>query len=427
VSTQSALNSSLIDSYRGLVVGGRWLLVVAATIETIIVAATEQLAFGAMAALLAFFLYNVATLGVVHWIPIRRVPVPLILALDMAFTAVAAYYTGGSRSVFLGQYYLIIFAGGLFFGLRGGLVCGAAAALIAVVLTQQHPESIWADLRDVVPYFLISGAFTGYLVSQMRTWFERYNNSLASRRAQDLEAERVRSEMALARVMQEAALPASVPIVPGVQLASRHEFAGAVGGDFYLYLPGERQLGLLVGDVSGKGMPAALVATSAAHLIPWLAPLDNPARALSHLNRDLGARLPPDAFVTLVLATIDCSADRIRVWSAGHPPAVLWRAREQRVLEGQVFNPLLGILDDWTAAFEEWPFEADDVLVLYSDGLSEVRNAAGEMFDTAGVGAVLAAHAHETPEQLADRLVRAATGWGTVVDDLTVMVCRRAR
>jgi Stage II sporulation protein E (SpoIIE) len=415
----------LLETFQSLLIAGRWLLVVAETIVMLLLLITERLGQRAHMALLFLFLYNATSLVVVHRVPIRRLPVIGLLFLDLLFVAAVAHHTGGSQSPFLGQCYLIIFAAAFFYGLAGGVAVGVLSVLITSVLVIQTPAGLWEDVRDLAPYFLMTGAVTGFLVDRLRIWFERYQQSEAHSRERDLQAEATRREMELARSIQEAALPAAPPRVPGLDIAARSTFAREVGGDFYLFVTDGERVGLTIGDVSGKGMSAALTATSIGHLLPWLRPLRDPRRALSELNQELTERLPDQAFVTMTLAQADLMQGRVCLWTAGHPPALLWRHKSAQVVETRVQNPLLGVFPTWEGSAEEWPLEAGDALVLYSDGLIETRNARGEEFDLCRAASLLAQHAHESAEEIVDALTEAMHRWGTPTDDLTILVCRR--
>jgi hypothetical protein len=394
------------------------------TIETLLLLAWEPLSRPAVFMLLLLGVYNLSSLFMVHRIRLDQPAVRALLALDLLFVTIVSYHTGGSQSPFLGQCYLVIFAAALCYGFVGGMLAGAASIVITLALVVTHPAGLWEDLRDFIPYFLVAGAFTGFLAERMRLWFHQYQES--ERRKHEIEVRELvaRQEMELARVIQTAALSA-IPAVPQLDIAARLQFAREVGGDFYLVLEQHEKIGLVIGDVTGKGLPAALTATSINHLLPWLDPLRDARRALCQLNQDLVQRLPAGAFVTLTLVEADLGARSLRVWNAGHPPALLYRTASKGVVETQIFNPLLGVLPSWTGQPERWSLEPGDVLVLYSDGLLETRNTAGELFGTVRIAQVLAENISSSADQIAEALVQAATQWGAVTDDLTVVVCKR--
>jgi hypothetical protein len=427
-----AAKGAFRETFRSLLVAGRWLLVAAETAESLLLLSQNRrdLAPEAGAILALLFLYNALTLVFVHRATfVSRKRVLSLLVLDLTFVAAAAWATGGSGSPFLGQCFLIISAAALFYGLQGGVLAGAASALLTGLLVLRNPKGPWEDLRDLgdlAPYFLISGALTGYLVDHLHTWFRRFREGEVETRRRDIAAEAVRREMELAWEMQRAVLPVAPPCVDGLEIAARSEFAREVGGDFHLFLDDGERRGFVVGDVSGKGIPAALAATSIGHLLPWLHPLCDSDQALSDLNQHLCERLPTEAFVTLALVETDLAAGSLRLWSAGHPPPLCWQARTGRVVEACAAPGMaLGLFPSWTGEASEIAFDAGDVLLLYSDGLVETRNAQGEQFGAERAGEILAENAVAGPDAVAEALVGRVREWGALDDDLTILVCRR--
>jgi hypothetical protein len=415
---------SLLESFQGLLIGGRWLLVGAELVQILLLLGTVSFDRPWLLSLALLFLHNAVSLCVLHRVPIRRVPVLGILSLDLVFVAVLAQQTGGPRSPFLGQCYLIIFAAALFYGIEGGLLVALISSLVAAALVAVGPVGRWDDLRGLVPYFVLAGCFTGYLVGRLQTTVRMYRESLAAASERKIQERVAQRELTVARLIQKAVLPGGPPQAPGLAIAVRSQPASQVGGDFHLFLSENDRTGLVIGDASGKGIPAALIATSVAHLLPWLAPLEDPRRALSALNRDLLDHLPTDAFVTLTLAEVDPSANCLRLFTAGHPPALICRP-DAAVVESSLHNQLLGIFPSWHCEPEEHVFEPGDVLALYSDGLVEARGAGGEMFGAARVMEALARSAPLSVEEIADSLLRAANEWGPPTDDLTLIICKR--
>jgi sigma-B regulation protein RsbU (phosphoserine phosphatase) len=230
--------------------------------------------------------------------------------------------------------------------------------------------------------------------------------------------------MELARAMQEAMLPSGPARHAGIAIGTCWEFAQEVGGDFHFFLSEGNRLAVVLGDVSGNGVPAALAATSIGLLLPRLHPLDDPRRALGELNADLMDNLPGDAFVTLILAEFDPDAAALKVWNAGHPPPLLWSTRKQSVITTEIYNPLLGVVPRWSGNPEIRSLDAGDVLVIYSDGLIEARNEDREMFGIERAAAVLQANGCKEPQAIADTLMTAVNAWGPVQDDLTIVVCK---
>jgi serine phosphatase RsbU (regulator of sigma subunit) len=181
-----------------------------------------------------------------------------------------------------------------------------------------------------------------------------------------------------------------------------------------------------VGDVSGKGIPAALASSGVSHLLPWLRPLQDPAGALSDLNQDLLDRLPAESYATLILAEIDGTREAaLHVWSAGHPPALLWRAKEQKaeILTASSFP--LGMFPDWQTEPLEVSWGNGDILLLYTDGLTETRDEHGTLFGASRVREALAASASGNAADIVRSLQGAIEAWGVPADDMTIVALKR--
>lgn len=414
----------LLTTFRGWLTGGRWLFVAAEAVESLLVLVTQNPGSRTLLALALLSVYNLASIVLIYRVPIHRIPLYGLIATDLLFVGLVGYHTGGSSSPFLGQCYLIIFAASLVYGWVGGYVTGAASALLTLFLALEFPAGAAEDLRDLVPYFLVAGIFSGSLMERLRDWFEATQAAEAELVRREVAEEGARREMSLARSMQMAALPDAPPRIPGWEVAVRTDYAHLVGGDFYLFLKDEHRQGIVVGDVSGKGLSAALAATSIGHLLPWLYPLRDPRTALEKLNQDLGERLPEGAFATLCMLELAAENPFVRVWSAGHPAVLHWSGREGRVRVAEAPGLLLGVFPEWDATPHDLELRPGDVLLLYSDGLSEARVPSGGWLGEDGITRILESCAGEPVEVILEALNAAAHAAGDPADDLTMVVCR---
>ena len=259
----------------------------------------------------------------------------------------------------------------------------------------------------------------------------------AARLDERLERERLHEEVRLAREVQARLLPERLPEIPGLEVAARWRPSRDVSGDTYdaVDLGGGRLL-VAVADVVGKGIGASLLmATLQAgfRLVqPDLAAAADPGAALAHatarLDRLIASSTEPHQFVTLAWAVLDAGTGE--AWSvvAGHPPPHVLRADGQ----GEtlvVSGPLLGVVPDASFAATSLRLHSGDALVLYTDGVTEAQNAAGDELGPEGLGRLLA-HAPRQPDALADAVVRAVGSWagadGAAEDDLTLVVVRRS-
>ncbi|HYO13700.1 MAG TPA: PP2C family protein-serine/threonine phosphatase, partial [Thermoanaerobaculia bacterium] len=235
----------------------------------------------------------------------------------------------------------------------------------------------------------------------------------------------LRQELDTARRIQASILPSEPPRTAGLDVAMRYVPAADVAGDFYDVLPGEgRRLGLLVADVSGHGVPAALIASmvkvAAAAQAPHAA---SPARVLTEMNQIFQLK---SQFITAVYVWLDLDAGRLTWASAGHPPPLLWKKRDGTVQELVQPGMVLGRLRRAAYTEASVPLEPGDRLLLFTDGIPEALNAAGEPFGDARLREILTEASDLPADALADRLLQRVAAWtgrsAGFEDDLTLVV-----
>jgi sigma-B regulation protein RsbU (phosphoserine phosphatase) len=245
---------------------------------------------------------------------------------------------------------------------------------------------------------------------------------------------RLDEQLRVARDIQTSLLPRESPRIPGTALAGKNVPSSAVGGDYFdfLPLPGGRW-GVVIADVSGSGVPAALLmAGFRADLRAEMRHADDPPVVLGRVNRVLCAELDPDLFVTALLGVYAPDSRSFVYASAGHEPGLLLRAggSVERLTEGGV---LLGVFPDASYVGATVRLEPGDRLVLYTDGVSD---AAGEgdapLGDEGLVGLVQGVAAEgvapaDLPAAALSRLPDRAAAPAGEVDDRTLVVLSRLR
>lgn len=248
----------------------------------------------------------------------------------------------------------------------------------------------------------------------------------AKMHVESLKRERLAQDMALAQQIQKSFLPLELPRTQHVRFFVDYEPAYSVGGDFYdVFWVDAVRIGIVVGDVSGKGVSAALLmARVSSDLRAAMLRDGDPASALAEVNRSLFARKQPDIFVTAIGLTVDVSTGVISYASAGHlPPFVVSSAGESRPLEDGS-STALGIFDETTYANVTYTLERKSSLVLYTDGILEATDEAGHQFGFARLRGALERKPLST-EPLADNLLAALRGFvgrAPQYDDITLLV-----
>jgi sigma-B regulation protein RsbU (phosphoserine phosphatase) len=243
------------------------------------------------------------------------------------------------------------------------------------------------------------------------------------------ESERRRkSEIEIAATVQQKLFPCSVRRLATIDYAGYCAAARGIGGDYYDFLDiGSESLALVLADVSGKGVPAALLM---ANLQAWFRSqtaesLGRPADLLRALNRHFYASTESDRFVTLFFGAYDGDARRLRYVNCGHcAPMLLDRSGDLRLLEPTA--TMLGAFQAWTCSEAEVEIGPGDTLLLYSDGVTEAADDRGDEFGEERLMRVLRASSRESADALVDQIAAAVAQFnsGSRTDDVTaVAVC----
>jgi len=246
--------------------------------------------------------------------------------------------------------------------------------------------------------------------------------------AERLAEQRAAAEMELARDVQARLFPQVLPEAPSLEYAGRCIQARQVGGDYYDFLDlGRDLLGLVVGDVSGKGMGAALLmANLQAYLRGQSAVLGKElSRGLTTVNDLFLRNSPGNAFTTVFCASYCGKTRRVLYANCGHVAGLV--ARRSGIVERLSSTcGMVGLFADWRCVTEECALDAGDVLVIVSDGVTEATNSDGMEFGEEGLAASIISKRHLAPNELIDSLledVRAFTS-GRFEDDVTVVAAR---
>jgi serine phosphatase RsbU (regulator of sigma subunit)/predicted ester cyclase len=244
-----------------------------------------------------------------------------------------------------------------------------------------------------------------------------------------IERERIEQELRVARSIQQASLPEKVPDLEGWQISPFYQPAREVGGDFYDFfeLP-EGRLGLVVGDATGKGVPAALVMASARSMLRAVAQgtEHSPGGVLGRVNDALATDIPPNMFITCFYAILDPESGRLLYANAGHDLPYVWQSGEAEELRARGMP--LGLMPGMSYEQKEIILDAGDAALFYSDGLVEAHDPQREMFGFPRLRALIAKHAEE--RSLGDFLLEqlysfVGEGWEQE-DDITLLTLKRS-
>jgi serine phosphatase RsbU (regulator of sigma subunit) len=308
-----------------------------------------------------------------------------------------------------------------------------------------------ADIKVVVP-LVSQGELIGLLNLGPRLSQQEYSaddrkllNDLATQTApavqvaqlvrqqqqQAQERERIEQELRVARLIQQTLLPKRVPEIAGWDVAAYYQPAREVGGDFYDFLEFEDgHLGIIVGDVTDKGVPAALVmATTRTMLRASAQRLDSPGEVLRQVNDVIVPDIPPNMFITCLYAILDPRSGRMRYANAGQDlPYQRHKGRAGDTSELRATGMPLGLMPGMSYEEKEAVLETGDSILFYSDGLVEAHDPQREMFGIPRLQGFIGAHPGGATmiDFLLEELARfVGDGWEQE-DDITLVTLQRS-
>jgi len=257
------------------------------------------------------------------------------------------------------------------------------------------------------------------------------NIALAEKMAERLEADRrVARDMEIAREVQARLFPQTMPPLETLDYVGTCIQARIVGGDYYDFLNlGPGRLGVVLADISGKGIAAALLmANLQANLrSQYAVALEDPQRLLQSVNHLFYENTPDDRYATLFFADYDDATRCLRYANCGHNPPLLLRASGE--LERlSATATVLGLFKDWNCAIQEIVLRPGDTLLIYTDGITEAADANDEEFGEARLEKIMRAHGREAVNDLLSHIVEAVQKFSGAEqsDDLTLLIaCSR--
>jgi serine phosphatase RsbU (regulator of sigma subunit) len=249
------------------------------------------------------------------------------------------------------------------------------------------------------------------------------------------ERERIEQELRVARLIQQTLLPKEVPDLEGYKLAAYYQPAREVGGDFYDFLKlDDEHLGLVVGDVTDKGVPAAIVmATTRTMLRASAQRLDSPGEVLKRVNDVIVRDIPPNMFITCLYAILNLKSGLLRYANAGHD--LPYRRRRRRSSEAGGAEELratgmpLGLLPGMSYEEKEIVLDRGDSVLFYSDGLVEAHDPERKMFGFPRLQGLVGAHRSDGPAMvnfLLSELARFTGEEWEQEDDITLVTLDRS-
>ncbi len=306
--------------------------------------------------------------------------------------------------------------------LKDAMGRGDREVSVRIVKVKAFYERAW--------FYLLVGLATAIVIALLvRAYVRRKMRALEARHREEAKRERIENELQLATNIQAGVLPHTFPPFP-----DRHEFdiyasmtpAKEVGGDFYdFFLIDEDHLGLVMADVSGKGVPAALfMMVSRALIRAHLQNGDSPAQALAHANEQLCEGNGAELFVTVWAAVLEISTGRGVAANAGHEHPALRRANGAYELQIYRHSPAVATMEGLRFREHEFQLDPGDSLFVYTDGVAEATNAANELFGNERMLAALNVDPDAKPETVLSNVmlgIDAFVANAEQFDDITML------
>jgi len=343
-----------------------------------------------------------------------------VLATVSICLAVATFASGATRTLYLINNTVVIAALSVlvarfatsgraspdFVVIRGGLLAFVACALWDNV---KGVLGLGSPVIEPFGFAVFLGAL-GYVAA--RRTLQR-----------DHQLSEIQKELEVARRIQLSILPSEFPSSANFRVAARYVPMTSVAGDFYDFIVADdKQAGLLIADVSGHGVPAALIASMVKlAATSQRANAADPSGLLSGMNAALFGNTQ-NQFVTAAYVHLDSESRELRYSAAGHPPMLLLRQGE--ITEIAENGLMLAAFDFAQYSNAAHRLEARDRLLLYTDGIIEAANRSGEFLGQAALCKLLQQTAALSPSEAADRIISSVQQWSAVQDDdLTVLLC----
>jgi len=230
--------------------------------------------------------------------------------------------------------------------------------------------------------------------------------------------------------IQRALLEVKIPSLPGLDIGVHAEPARLVGGDYIDLQVHDRMLVFGLGDASGKSLAAALNALMLRYLVRGLVlsvGIDELASIVNYTNAVVAEDLQDDHFITFLLGTLDLGSGLLRIVNAGHEPPLLLRAGEPATRTIDTRGLVLGVERSSTYEHEETSLQTGDIVVVYTDGLTEATNERGELYTIERLQALLVENRNLSSPDLAEAIFKSVRAYAgpELRDDATVFVLRK--
>ena len=247
----------------------------------------------------------------------------------------------------------------------------------------------------------------------------------------DAELRQLESELELSQVIQRGLLPQTLPTIEGLNIAAFSRPAQIVGGDYFDFVNfKDGAHGLVMADVSGHGVSAGMFMSSLQTAFQTLVPdTDSPPEVLERINRLYIHNINFTTFVTVFFGKYEPRTGILSYANAGHNSAYLYRMATNQEIWLRPTGPAIGLMEGFVIRKEDIKLESGDILLLYTDGITEASNHQGALWGEDNLADIIRANANSSAEQLIQKILKAMkdhTGENPLADDVTLVITKVA-
>jgi sigma-B regulation protein RsbU (phosphoserine phosphatase) len=258
-----------------------------------------------------------------------------------------------------------------------------------------------------------------------------YTSSVCLEHFTETDLRQLESELELSQVVQRGLLPQQAPRIPGLSIAAFSRPAQIVSGDYFDFVQfKDAAHGIVMADVSGHGMSAGMLMSSLQTAFHTLVPAtDSPLDVLERINRLYAHNISFTTFVTIFFGKLDPATRTFSYGNAGHNSGYLYRAASQQEILLHPTGPAIGLMEGFRVRLEQVTLASGDVLVLYTDGVTEAMSTDGDQWTLEGLSEVVRANHGLAPEELVQKILQGLnqfTNAAPLTDDVTLVVTKVA-
>lgn len=424
----SALRTGTYESFDYRLMQGRWLIILA-VIATLLLDPTIEFSRRPVAIVLLFAtIYNTVLFVRLNRGPISASIRNLSAAIDLVIVTLIIFFSHGIESPFFGIFYPLLIAFGVQRGLRGAVGAAFTSSLLVLFaesITEKGKLRIQGidQVFSTIPYLFFVAIASGLLARQLSTEAERRRLAEMQAKEAEVENDRAKREMELARAVQAALLPVGLPLFPGLECAAKTVQSREIGGDLYdLDQRVEGSLTVSIVDVSGKGIPAALAMSGLKTRLDGVRDLKLPDM-LAQLNIHMIERTPDYMFATMAICDVHPDKHRLRISSAGHEPVLIIRGADgsiEMIAPGEL---PLGVSSDVEYSLIEKSLSHGDLIVLYTDGVTDAICGEHDL-GLKGISEIVAHYRAKSPQEILDTVFDTLQNECLLKDDATLIIMK---